>query len=251
MVSSVFILIPAYNAGATIERVFSRIPPEARERIRRYVVVNDGSTDDSETALERLKAKYNNLVVLRHEQNRGYGAAVKTLLSHALEEKADVGIVLHSDGQYSPEKIPELLKPFDQDAADIVQGSRMLNGGALKGGMPLYKFVSNKFLTAVENLAFRMRLAEYHSGYMLYSRKAIESIPFRTLSDSFDFDLEMIVMAHLKGLRLTEIAIPTIYADEVSHLRPVNYGMRVLSVVWAYRRGKYSHLAETSRPAGQ
>lgn len=251
MVRSVFVLMPAYNAGATIESVFSRIPSEARERIHRYVVVDDGSTDDSGTALERLNAKYDNLVVLRHEQNRGYGAAIKTLLSYALKEQADAGIVLHSDGQYSPEKIPELLKPLDEGTADIVQGSRMLNGGALKGGMPLYKFVSNKCLTAVENFAFRMKLAEYHSGYMLYSRKAIESIPFLTLSESFDFDLEMIVMARIMALRLTEIAIPTIYAGEVSHLRPVNYGLRVLSVVWSHSRGKYSQLAETARPAGQ
>lgn len=235
--------MPAYNAGATIERVFSRIPSQAKERIRRYVVVNDGSTDDTEAALSRLKTEYDNLVVLEHPQNKGYGAAEKTLLSYALSEHADVSIILHSDGQYSPEKIPELLAPFDNDTADLVQGSRMLNGGAYKGGMPLYKLISNKCLTAVENLAFGMKLAEYHSGYMLYSRRTIESIPFQKLSDSFDFDLEMIVMAHVKGLRITEIAIPTIYADEVSHLKPVQYGLRVLSIVWAYRRGKYAALS--------
>lgn len=243
MANEVFVLMPAYNAGATIERVFSRIPSQAKERIRRYVVVNDGSTDDTEAALSRLKTEYDNLVVLKHPQNRGYGAAEKTLLSYALSERAGVSIILHSDGQYSPEKIPELLVPFDNDTADLVQGSRMLNGGAFKGGMPLYKLISNKCLTAVENLAFGMKLAEYHSGYMLYSRRTIESIPFQKLSDSFDFDLEMIVMAHVKGLRIAEIAIPTIYADEVSHLKPVQYGLRVLSIVWAYRRGKYAALS--------
>jgi glycosyltransferase involved in cell wall biosynthesis len=242
MVEKVFVLMPAYNAGATIERVFSRIPPRAKERIRRYVVVNDGSTDDTETALARLKAQNANLVVLEHARNRGYGAAEKTLLSYALAEGADVSIVLHSDGQYSPEKIPELLVPFDADTADLVQGSRMLNGGALRGGMPLYKLISNRCLTAIENAAFGMKLAEYHSGYMLYSRRTIESIPFRKLSDSFDFDLEMIVMAQVRGLRIAEIAIPTIYADEVSHLKPVQYGLRVLSIVWAYRHGKYAAL---------
>jgi glycosyltransferase involved in cell wall biosynthesis len=243
MVDQVFVLIPAYNASATIERVFARIPPQAKERICRYVVVNDGSTDDTLATLKHLKARQTNLVILEHAQNRGYGAAEKTLLSYALNERADVGIILHADGQYSPERIPELLIPFDQDTADLVQGSRMMRGGgAFRGGMPLYKLIANKCLTAIENLAFGMKLAEYHSGYMLYSRKTIASIPFQKLSDSFDFDLEMIVMARVKGLRIAEVAIPTIYADEVSHLKPVQYGLRVLSVVWSYRRGKYARL---------
>ena len=242
MVSDVFILMPAYNAASTIEKVFDRIPAAARERIRRYVVVDDGSTDDTAAALARLRAQFPSLVTLAHAVNRGYGAAEKTLLAYALEQGADVGIVLHSDGQYSPELIPDLLRPFDDDSADLVQGSRMLGGSALKGRMPLYKFVANKVLTAIENRAFGMNLAEYHSGYMLYSRKTIASIPFQKLSDSFDFDLEMIVMAHIKGLRIQEIAIPTIYAGEVSHLKPVQYGLRVLGIVANYRRGKYDKL---------
>ena len=109
----------------------------------------------------------------------------------------------------------------------------------MRGGMPLYKFIANKSLTAIENWAFGMHLAEYHSGYMLYSRKAIETIPFERLSSSFDFDLEMIVLAQAKGLRIAEIAIPTIYAGEKSHLRPIKYGFDVLSTVWKYKRGKY------------
>ena len=242
MVSVVFILMPAYNAASTIEKVFARIPAAARERIGRYVVVNDGSTDGTEAALARLRVQFPSLVTLAHPVNRGYGAAEKTLLAYALEQGADVGIVLHSDGQYSPELIPDLLRPFDDDTADMVQGSRMLGGSALKGRMPLYKFVANKVLTAIENRAFGMNLAEYHSGYMLYSRKTIASIPFQKLSDSFDFDLEMIVMAHIKGLRMQEIAIPTIYAGEVSHLRPVQYGLRVLGIVASYKRGKYHKL---------
>ena len=239
MVENVFVLMPAYNAGATVQKVFARVPLAARQRIRRYVVVNDGSTDDTAAALERLQREFPNLVVLNHAGNRGYGEAEKTLLRYALAERADVGIVLHSDGQYSPEKIPDLLGPFDGDTADLVQGSRMLGGGALAGGMPFYKYVANKTLTAVENWAFGMKLAEYHSGYMLYSRKAMESIPFEKLSESFDFDLEMIVLAKVRGLRIAEIAIPTIYAGEKSHLNPVKYGLDVLSIVRAYRRGKY------------
>src|SRR5262245_30279261 len=134
MVHDVFVLMPAYNAGATIEQVFARIPAGAEQRITRYVVVNDGSSDDTPAALARLQARYANLIVLTHARNRGYGVAEKTLLSYALKERADVGIILHADGQYSPECILDLLRPFDEDAADLVQGSRMLGGGALKGG---------------------------------------------------------------------------------------------------------------------
>jgi glycosyltransferase involved in cell wall biosynthesis len=242
MVNNIFIVMPAYNAGKTIEEVFARIPSEAKQRIRRYVVVNDGSTDDTEGALGRLKTDYPDLVILRHEKNRGYGAAEKTLLSYAVKKGADLAILLHSDGQYSPEKIPDLLKPFDLDQADIVQGSRLLGKGALKGGMPLYKFIANKSLTFIENTAFGMKMAEYHSGYMLYSRKALLAIPFQRLSDSFDFDLEMLVMAKIKGLRIAELPIPTIYAGEVSHLNPVKYGFAVLAVVRKYLKGEYHKL---------
>src|SRR2546430_2455608 len=115
MVNDVFILMPAYNAAPTIEKVFDRIPDAAQARISRYVVVNDGSTDDTEAALSRLRARFPSLVTLTHDVNRGYGAAEKTLLTYAREHGADVGIVLHSDGQYSPELIPDLLRPFDED----------------------------------------------------------------------------------------------------------------------------------------
>ncbi len=235
-------MVPAYNAGATVEKVFERIPAEAKTRIRRYVAVNDGSRDDTAEALSRLQQRYPNLTVLTHPTNRGYGETEKTLIRFGLANGVDVAILLHSDGQYSPEKIPDVLRPFDDGEADIVQGSRMLDGGALRGGMPFYKFVANKTLTAIENWAFGMKLAEYHSGYMIYSRKALEAIPFEKLSNSFDFDLEMLVLARVKGLRIVEVAIPTIYAGEKSHLNPVKYGLDVLSVVRAYRRGKYHSL---------
>jgi glycosyltransferase involved in cell wall biosynthesis len=242
MVDKIFIIMPAYNAGKTIERVFARIPGHVRKRVCKYVVVNDGSSDDTEAALDRLGKQYPELAVLKHDKNRGYGAAEKTLLNYALKEGAGVAILLHSDGQYSPEKIPDLIKPFDKDQADIVQGSRMIGNGALKGGMPLYKFAANKTLTFIENLAFGMKMAEFHSGYMLYARKALLEIPFNKLSDSFDFDLEMLVMAKIRGLRIIEAPIPTIYADETSHLNPVKYGFDVLAVVRDYLGGKYHGL---------
>lgn len=241
-VAPVFVIMPAYNAGATVEGVFARVPEEARRRVARYVVLNDGSRDDTQAALERLAKSEPKLTLLRHETNRGYGATEIDLLDHAMEQGAKVVVLLHSDGQYAPEKIPAMLEPFDRDEADVVQGSRMLGGGARAGGMPLYKYIGNKALTAVENLAFGMNMAEYHSGYMAYSRRFLEAVPYRKLSASFDFDLEMIVLARVAGLRIREVPIPTRYAGERSHLNPVTYGLRVLRVVRRYLGGYYRDL---------
>ncbi|MBI9082508.1 MAG: glycosyltransferase family 2 protein [Desulfobacterales bacterium] len=239
---TIYVVMPAYNAEKTIERVFSRIPDAARRVISRYVVVNDGSTDGTQEAMRRLADSQPGFVHLEHPRNLGYGAAEKTLLLHTLKAGADIAVLLHSDGQYSPEKIPDLLFPLLNEQADLVQGSRMLGGGALRGGMPPYKYVANKILTAIENMGFGMRMAEFHSGYMVYSRKVLEEIPFHRLSDSFDFDLEMIVAAKIIGYRIQEIDIPTIYADETSYLNPIRYGLDVLRVVFNYRRGAYHKL---------
>jgi glycosyltransferase involved in cell wall biosynthesis len=242
VIREVFIIMPAYNAGGTIERVFDRIPPAARSRITRYVVVDDGSTDDTQAALARLRGRCPDLVVLQHDRNRGYGAAEKTLLDYAVDGGAEVAILLHSDGQYSPEKILDVLEPFDRGDADIVQGSRMLNAGALRGGMPLYKFLANKTLTAVANRALGLSMAEYFSGYMAYRRSALLAIPYHELANTFQFDMQMLVMARVKNQRVVEIPIPTIYADEISHLQPVRYGLEVLSILRDYRRGRYHAL---------
>ena len=153
MIENVFVIMPAFNAGATLEGVFERIPLEARARIKRYIIVDDGSIDDTGAAMARVAAAFPNVDLLTHPRNRGYGGAEKTLLRHALEHGVEVAVLLHSDGQYSPEKIPEMLEPFDRGAADLVQGSRMLGGNAFSA-MPFYKYLSNKALTAVENLGF-------------------------------------------------------------------------------------------------
>lgn len=234
--------MPAYNASATIEKVFARIPDEIKSSIERYVVVDDGSTDDTALALNRICRAFPNLVILKHETNFGYGAAEKTLLTYALKEGVETAVLLHSDGQYSPEKLSAMLAPLKNGEADLVQGSRMLSGGALEGGMPIYKYIGNKCLTAIENAGFGMKLAEYHSGYMGYSRKLLLAIPFERLSNSFDFDLEMIICAKILGLKIKEIAIPTIYADEKSHLNPIKYGFDVLANVLKYRKGHYHAL---------
>jgi len=236
------IITPAYNAARTLGSIYERIPAQAWAQIQRIFVVDDGSTDNTWAVIQQLAEKYDILQPLRHEVNRGYGGAEKTLLDAALADEAEIVVMLHADGQYSPEKILDLLNPFQHGDAGMVQGSRMLAGGALKGGMPFYKYIANKCLTAVENLVLGLRLAEYHSGYMLYHRRALEAIPYHQLSDSFDFDMEMIVMSRVLNLRLVEVAIPTIYADEVSYLNPVKYGLDILSVLWRYKRGDYHRL---------
>jgi glycosyltransferase involved in cell wall biosynthesis len=237
------IVMPAYNAGKTIEGVFARIPLAVKSRIVNYVVVNDGSTDDTADALARLQQRFANLIVLDHGVNKGYGAAEKTLLRYAARTEAEVIILLHSDGQYAPEEILQLTEPFHTEQADLVQGSRMMQGRtALRGGMPLYKYMANRSLTAIENRAFGLQMAEYHSGYMLYSQRALHTIPFEKLGDTFCFDQEMLIMAKIKGLKIVQRPIPTHYGDEISHLKPIRYGVNVLSLVWAYKKGYYHAL---------
>ena len=236
----VFIVIPAYQAAKTIESVFDRIPKELERRDTSIVVVNDGSSDGTGDVVRRIMRTRDDTELVEHPKNKGYAQAQKTAFTHALQKGADIVALLHADGQYAPELLPQLLAPLDDDQADVVQGSRMLNGGALRGGMPMYKFIANKALTGLENLAYGLSMSEYHSGYMLYSRRCLESIPYTKLSDTFHFDGEMILMAAKRNLRIKEIAIPTRYADEESHLKPVKYGFDVLKVIWRNYRGQYN-----------
>jgi len=235
----IFVVTPAYQAARTIRSVFERLPQQLERKDCTYLVIDDGSRDGTAQVVRDLMAVRRNLRLVEHGHNRGYAQAQKTGFTEALAHGADIVALLHADGQYAPEVLPELLAPLERDEADVVQGSRMLNGGALKGGMPLYKFIANKALTAIENFAYGLRMGEYHSGYMLYSRKTLESIPFLKLSDTFHFDGEMIMMAAKRRLRIEQIPIPTHYGDERSHLKPVRYGLDVLRAVYRNATGKY------------
>jgi glycosyltransferase involved in cell wall biosynthesis len=244
------IAIPAYNAAETLAGVFGRIPPEIVARVSRYIVVNDGSTDGTAAVAHRLRTRFPTLDLVEHAQNRGYGGAAQTGLTRALELGADLVAWLHGDGQYAPESLPALLAPLDADQADIVQGSRFRGGGALRGGMPVYKYVANRGLTWMENRVFGLRLAEYHSGYMLYRRAALEAIPFRSFTTrGFVFDQEMLVAARILGLRVVDLPIPTRYAGERSYLRPIPYGIAVLKLIGRYLRGDYHRLVAGERSA--
>ena len=166
-------------------------------------------------------------------------AAMKAGLARATAYDPDVVACVHADGQYSPEALPSLLETMARRGLDLVQGSRIAAGTALAGGMPLYKYVANAALNRLENLTFGLGMTDYHSGYLLYGRRVLHRVPFARLSNSFDFDLEVIASARAAGLAVAEAAIPTHYGDEVSHLRPIQYGLRVLRVLWRFQRGHY------------
>ena len=146
---------------------------------------------------------------------------------------------VHADGQYEPEALPGLLVTMFDRGLDLLQGSRIASGTARLGGMPRYKIVANALLNRLENRTLGLGLTDYHSGYMVYGEKALRQIPFDTLSNSFDFDLEVIASARARALSVGEVPVPAHYGDEVSHLQPVTYGLRVLRILWRFRRGGY------------
>jgi glycosyltransferase involved in cell wall biosynthesis len=240
LAEKIFVVIPAYQAALTIEDVFQRLGHELRAKDITYVVVEDGCTDGTVNVVRRIQAGRRDVRLIEHGKNRGYAQAQKTGFTAALEAGADIIVLLHADGQYAPEMLPTLLAPLERDEADLVQGSRMVNRrDALKGGMPLARWLGNVFLSTLENWVYGLKMAEYHSGYMLYKRRVLTSIPFHQLSNTFHFDGEMLFMAAKRGMRIKEIAIPTRYADEKSHLNPITYGFNVLRIMWKYVRGHY------------
>ena len=235
------IVIPSYRAEKSLASVLSRVPKEFwQEGVA--IIVNDKSPDKTGAVAESLKAQWPALHVIHHELNRGYGGAQKTGLKRGLELGADAFAIVHSDGQYAPEVVLDLMKPILEGKAHIVQGSRMADGGALRGGMPYSRYVPNRVLTFMENIVFGTRMAEFHSGYMLYSRILLERAPFEDLQNNYNFDAEMIVLAHLLGMECAQIAIPTRYDEEVSSLDPIPYGINVLKMMARHLRGDYRKL---------
>jgi glycosyltransferase involved in cell wall biosynthesis len=233
------VFMPAFNAERHLAATFDRIPPELMERIHAIWIVDDGSTDGTAAVIRKLATRESAVRPLAFAHNRGYGAAVGAALQRIRDEPVDAAVCLHADGQYAPELMGTLLDAMASRRLDIVQGSRLASGGALAGRMPLYKYAAGHILTLIENLTFRMRMTDYHSGYLCYSRHALDAIPFDRLSASFDFDLEAIACARALGLRIGEVPIPTHYGDEISHLNPVAYGLRVLRIMWRYAGGNY------------
>ena len=225
----VVVVMPAYNAARTPERTYADIPHELVDRI---ILVDDLSRDETVQVAQRL-----GLDVIIHRQNLGYGGNQKTCYDAALASGAQVVVMLHPDYQYDATRIPALIEPILAGQADLMLGSRFL-GDPLAGGMPRWKYVSNRFLTALENAAFGLHLSEYHTGLRAYSRRLLETIPYRLNSNDFVFDQELIAqVVAAGGFRIGEIAVPTRYFEEASSVglrRSIVYGLSTLRVVARY-----------------
>jgi len=222
----ILVFIVAYNAEKTIGGVLHRIPPVLRGGNVEVLVIDDSSKDDTfatglkhESAIEGLK-----ITVLRTPVNQGYGGNQKLGYRYAIENGFDYVALVHGDGQYAPEKLPELLAPLAKGEAGAVFGSRMLDkGGALRGGMPLYKYAGNKILTRFQNAILGTNLSEFHSGYRLYSVEALRKIPFERNSNDFHFDTEIIIQLVMAGIPIAELPIPTYYGDEICYVNGIKY----------------------------
>ncbi len=236
---SLAVVIPAYNAARHVRDVMQRVARVPGLEPLRVIVVNDGSTDATRGEIASFSAVDSRFELLDRPKNGGYGAAMKDGLERARQVDPDVVACVHADGQYSPEALPSLIGNLFARGLDLLQGSRILSGTALSGGMPVYKYMANAVLNRVESRTLDLSMTDYHSGYLVYGRRAMREVPFRALSESFDFDLEVIASARARGLAVGEAPVPTHYGDETSHLNPVAYGFRVLRVMWRYRRGRY------------
>ncbi len=224
------ILIVAYNAQDTLTKVLDRIPSDFATQIDSILVCDDASTDDTHNIGLRYQSNSNlPLTIIRHQINLGYGGNQKTGYQWALEKNLDLVVLLHGDGQYAPEYLPQMVEPIVSGRADVVFGSRMITqGGARQGGMPLYKFVGNKILTTLQNQLAKVSLTEWHSGYRAYSVVALRKVNFLKNSDYFDFDSQIILQMIGARQRIIEIEIPTFYGDEISRVNGIKYGIKIL-----------------------
>jgi glycosyltransferase involved in cell wall biosynthesis len=232
-------IVPAYNAARHLPDVIGRIVATRPPDLLRTVIVDDGSSDNTVRVAQDLAKNIQGIDVVVRPRNGGYGAAMKTGLEVARALGADHATSVHADGQYSPEALPALLAALDERRLDLLQGSRIAGGQARTGGMPLYKLAGNWALGKLERRIFGLPMTDFHSGYLVYGQRALAEIPFAQLSDSFDFDIEVIAAARARGLAVGEAPIPTHYGDEISHLNPLSYGLRVLRVLWRFKRGCY------------
>jgi SAM-dependent methyltransferase/GT2 family glycosyltransferase len=231
------IFVVAYNAASTLRWVLDRIPPEVWEKVEEVFVFDDSSQDDTFRVGMGYKALHgkSKLSVFENEKNLGYGGNQIRGYQYAIREGYDIVALLHGDGQYAPEALPDLLAPLESGEADAVFGSRMLvPGSALKGGMPLYKYVGNKVLTRFENAMLGTSLSEFHSGYRLYSVEALKKIPFEKNTHDFHFDTEIVIQMRAAGLRIVERPIPTYYGNEICHVNGMRYAKDVFKAVVAY-----------------
>jgi 2-polyprenyl-3-methyl-5-hydroxy-6-metoxy-1,4-benzoquinol methylase len=240
------IIVVAYNAVSTLAHVLDRIPAAFRSRVEEVLVCDDASQDSTYLVGLGYKQVVTDLplTILRHPQNLGYGGNQKAAYRLAIERGLDIVVLLHGDGQYAPECLPEMVAPLERGECDAVFGSRMLiKGAARKGGMPLYKFVGNRILTRFENRALGTSLSEFHSGYRAYSVKALRALDLDKTSDGFNFDTQIIIQLVDRGKRIVEIPIPTYYGDEICSVNGMKYARDVSADVVRYRLAKHGFMS--------
>jgi glycosyltransferase involved in cell wall biosynthesis len=222
----VVVVLPAYNAAQTLEKTYLEIPMDLVDEV---ILCDDASRDDTVAVAQRIGIKH----VIKHEKNKGYGGNQKSLYNKALDLGADIVIMLHPDYQYTPKLIPSMVNIIGEDLYPVVLGSRILGKGALRGGMPMYKYVFNRFLTAAQNMLINYKLSEYHTGYRAFSKEVLNGISYNTNSDDFVFDNQMLSQIVYAGYDIAEVTCPTKYFEEASSInfkRSAIYGMGVLLV---------------------
>lgn len=224
------VVLPAYNASKTLEQTYNEIPFDIVDEV---VLVDDNSFDDTYQIARKLGIKH----VIKHSKNKGYGANQKTCYDKALKLDADIVIMLHPDYQYTPQLIHSMSYIIANGVYDVVIASRILGKGALKGGMPMYKYIANRFLTLFQNILMNQKLSEYHTGYRAFSKKVLQDIPFENNSDDFVFDNQFLAQVFSKGYEIAEITCPTKYFEEASSInfqRSVRYGIGVIKTSCQY-----------------
>jgi glycosyltransferase involved in cell wall biosynthesis len=220
------IVLPAYNAEKTLEQTYNEIPFDIVDEV---VLVDDASKDNTSEFGRKLGIKH----VIVHEKNKGYGGNQKSCYNKALELGADIVIMLHPDYQYTPKLIQSMAYLIANNVYPVVLGSRILGMGAIKGGMPKYKYIANRFLTLFQNIFIGQKLSEYHTGYRAFSKEVLQGIPFMKNSDDFIFDNQMLSQIFMAGFEIAEITCPTKYFDDASSInfqRSTKYGLGVLKV---------------------
>ncbi len=222
--------MPAYNAEATLEQTYKEIPFDIVDEV---ILVDDLSNDNTVTKAHELGINH----VVKHDENKGYGGNQKSCYNKALEIGADIVIMVHPDYQYTPKLIPSMCYLIANDVYPVVLGSRILGRGALKGGMPIYKYIANRILTLTQNILMRQKLSEYHTGYRAFSREVLENIDYNINSDDFVFDNQMLAQIFFAGYEIAEVTCPTKYFDEASSInlkRSAIYGMGVIWTSFSY-----------------
>jgi glycosyltransferase involved in cell wall biosynthesis len=230
----VVVVLPAYNAALTLEKTYKEIPFDVVDEV---ILCDDASRDNTAELAQGLGIQH----VIVHEKNKGYGGNQKSLYNKALSIGGDIIIMLHPDYQYTPKLIPSMVNIIGEDLYPVVLGSRILGKGALKGGMPMYKYIANRFLTLSQNILVNHKLSEYHTGYRSFSKEVLESINFNENSDDFVFDNEMLSQIIYADFGIAEVTCPTKYFDEASSInfsRSMKYGLGVLRVSLNHRLNK-------------